>query len=496
MAFRSTITSHFSSYLGILILGVSFGAVIWLIGESDLRWVVYSTIGVISLFIFLAVPNKERLLVAVFFLSLQIDVYLRFFYGMAGSREGLAIPLVAITGVAVVLWTAISAGKEGLKSFDWGGALKLPIIALLCTTAFALTTTTELFIGVSKLLQELMLYFVYWMAFNLMRSEQDLERIVKLLLVTLGVQTIIYVIQSTLDMSFTLVGEVIPQGAVARPGGTVSSNPAGFTSFIMPPLMIALALFMANRQPFRTPLLWLLILGGCAVVGLSYTRAAWAGLMLGFAMVCLLLLRYRLLRIRRTMAIIIALVVAASILVPTMMMRIDKDYGEGDGWSERLGLIRIALDIISAHPLTGIGPGSYSYIFKDYVLHLPDQWLYTVHNEFLLRAAENGIPGAIAFVLVILFGLRLAWRLSRVGTLSIRLIATGWIAGLSALVWQMLWVPWTGFSYNAMMWLMLGVMDGADRVLRTRSRSITSGLILRREADAYTGVRMPPEPQN
>ncbi|HVK54434.1 MAG TPA: O-antigen ligase family protein [Burkholderiales bacterium] len=482
--------------MGALILGISFGAFIWLIGESDLRWVVYSTIGVISLFIFLVVPNKERLLVAVFFLSLQIDVYLRFFYGMAGSREGLAIPLVAIAGVAVILWTAISAGKEGLKSFEWAGSLKIPIIALLGTTALALTTTTELFIGVSKLLQELMLCFVYFMAFNLTRSEQDLEKIVKLLFVTLGVQTIIYIIQSALDMSFTLVGEVIPQGEVARPGGTVSSNPAGFTSFIMPPLMIALALFMANRQPFRTPLLWLLVLGGCAAVGLSYTRAAWAGLMLGFTIVCLLLLRYRLLRIRRTVAIIIALAVAASILVPTMMMRVDKDYGEGDAWSERLGLIRIALDIISAHPLTGIGPGSYGYIFKSFVLHLPDQWLYTVHNEFLLRAAENGVPGAIAFALVILFGLRLAWRLSRVSALSVRLVAIGWIAGLSALIWQMSWVPWTGFSYNAMMWLMLGVMDGADRVLRTRSRTVTTGPILRRGADAYTGVRIPPKLQN
>jgi hypothetical protein len=35
---------------------------------------------------------------------------------------------------------------------------------------------------------------------------------------------------------------------------------------------------------------------------------------------------------------------------------------------------------------------------------------------------------------------------------------------LVALIWQMNWVPWIGWSYNAMLWLMLGLMDGAQRL--------------------------------
>ena len=31
-----------------------------------------------------------------------------------------------------------------------------------------------------------------------------------------------------------------------------------------------------------------------------------------------------------------------------------------------------------------------------------------------------------------------------------------------ALAWQMLWVPWRGFSYNAILWFMLGLVDGID----------------------------------
>ena len=44
----------------------------------------------------------------------------------------------------------------------------------------------------------------------------------------------------------------------------------------------------------------------------------------------------------------------------------------------------------------------------------------------------------------------------------------GWLAALIALVWQMNWVPWSGWTYNAMLWIMLGLMDGAQRLV-TRS---------------------------
>ena len=36
---------------------------------------------------------------------------------------------------------------------------------------------------------------------------------------------------------------------------------------------------------------------------------------------------------------------------------------------------------------------------------------------------------------------------------------------LIALVWQMNWVPWIGWCYNAMLWVMLGLMDAAQRLV-------------------------------
>jgi len=82
----------------------------------------------------------------------------------------------------------------------------------------------------------------------------------------------------------------------------------------------------------------------------------------------------------------------------------------------------------------------------------------------MLRAAEIGIPGALAFAFFLVVGFKVALRLARTGQTLIGVCALGWFGALIALVWQMNWVPWIGWSYNAMLWVMLGLMDAAQRL--------------------------------
>ena len=160
-------------------------------------------------------------------------------------------------------------------------------------------------------------------------------------------------------------------------------------------------------------------------------------------------------------------IVAGLALLPTMSERLLRDYGatpQSSAWEERWGLMRIAFNMIAQHPLTGVGPGAYMYVYKEYIPAGLQQWVWVVHNEFLLRAAETGVPGAIAFIALIVAGFRMGIRLLRSKRLDLVTAGAGWIAALTALVWQMSWVPWTGFTYNAMLWFMLGLMDAACRL--------------------------------
>ena len=437
------------------------------LADREVRWTIYAVAAFLGLVFIIVVPAKQRVLTTIFILSLQVDVHLRFLYGRAGSNEGLAIPLVVICGAALLAWYA-NAGR--LRQFRWAGSMGLPILALFATGILSLLTSSERFVGMTNLWYSLQLYFLYWMAFNLSQSQEDFRRVIKLLLFTLGAQSLIYFIQSALGITFNFMGETIEAGNIPRPGGTVSTNPAGFASFIMPALMIAGAFLISKANLWPRPYMLLLMLLGTGAIGLSFTRAAWMGFAMGIAAVILMGWRTRTIQGRMVLWIAAIGITSAAILLPTMLARVSADYAAAGGdpnkatLDERLGLIRIALDIIAEHPLTGVGPGAYSHILKGYSSGV-DQWIFTVHNEFLLRAAETGIPGALAFIALLVVGFRVTLRLARSRPSLVSITAIGWFGGLVALVWQMNWVPWIGWSYNAMLWLMLGVMDGAQRLV-------------------------------
>lgn len=457
-----------SPFVWTLVIGSVFGLGLMFLADMETRWIVYAAAAMLGFLVFLIAPNKERLLVSVFILSLQVDVYVRLMYGRAGSSEGIAIPLVFITGFALVLWITIAEGEA--RTLRRAGTMGLPILAVFVTTALSIVTSTERFIGVTRLIFLFELYFVYWLTFNIVKSQENFDRVIKLLFLTLAIQSVVYFVESALGVNFSLNGDTFEGGEVPRPGGTVSANPAGFDSFITPILLIATAMFVAKRPPIRVPLLPVLVLMGAGAIGLSFTRAAWAGFIIGFVAICMLCSRRRMLQKSKVVGVAIAIGILGLALLPIMMVRLQGDYGGESALDERLRLNIIALNVIAAHPLTGVGAGAYASSFRGYVPAGMDQWLYTVHNQFLLVAAETGIPGAIALIALLVMGFRVALRLSRADDPRISLSAIGWIGGLLALIWQMSWVPWLGFPYNAILWLVLGVMDGAESFLTRRAR--------------------------
>ena len=198
-----------AKYLMVLGLGVSIGLLILFLADREARWIVIAMAALAGLLIIIVMPSKQKLLTTIFILSLQVDIYLRFLYGRAGSNEGLAIPLVVFGGGGVLVWYAI-AGR--LRTFRWAGSMGIPILALFATGVLSIVTSSERFVGLTSLLYSIELYFLYWLAFNLGRSQEDFERIIKLLLIMLGTQATIYFVQSALGITFNFMGETIQGG--------------------------------------------------------------------------------------------------------------------------------------------------------------------------------------------------------------------------------------------------------------------------------------------
>ncbi len=83
--------------------------------------------------------------------------------------------------------------------------------------------------------------------------------------------------------------------------------------------------------------------------------------------------------------------------------------------AERLAFANAALKIALARPLTGFGLASYPHQFCEVIE--PQVWcakgIYRPHNQFLLFAAEQGLPGMLIFCALLISALHAARRIDK-----------------------------------------------------------------------------------
>jgi O-antigen ligase len=90
-----------------------------------------------------------------------------------------------------------------------------------------------------------------------------------------------------------------------------------------------------------------------------------------------------------------------------------EDYGAARA---RVPMTMVALNIIGHHPWLGAGLGNYTFAAPDYDISregISYDFPRPVHNEFLLIAAEQGLPVLVLFLGILLYIFGQLLRLSR-----------------------------------------------------------------------------------
>jgi O-antigen ligase len=278
-------------------------------------------------------------------------------------------------------------------------------------------------------------------------------------------QSLVYFVEDALGMTFTLSGEVFERtGELARHGGTVAVTPAGFASFVLPLLLIAIARLLTPGDASSITQLGLVAAGLLALI-LTLTRAAWSGFGLGLMVLLFLGARRGLVKPRRIAAFLGVCFLVLAAATPKIMARLENSVP--DAYEERRALMQMAMNVIAAHPLQGVGAGAYPFVFGRYLTpDLERSWLYIVHNQYLLRWAETGFLGFAAFVTLLVLAARDAYRLSESSDPELAAFGIAWAAGLVALAWEMYWDIWQGFPYNALLWALCGFVVAVRRIDR------------------------------
>lgn len=283
--------------------------------------------------------------------------------------------------------------------------------------------------GLFLLVQMFLLYvYLLWS----IRTRDDVRAMVMLLIAGLVVESLVMIGLSRATQGFQLAGmtfrvDIPLDGLPPRIGGTVGSpnNAAAFLSLLLAP---AVGVLLTNAgRIFKTLAILGVSVGWLALI-LTQSRGGWIAAALSIAILYFAHRR----RGRVPLAAPFLLGVCVTALSLTAYQTIAERLTADDHGSAyvRVPLMMTALEIIGDHPILGVGANNYTAALERYRPTFTGDWLYTVHNQYLLIWAETGIGGLVAFVSFLIVTLRRGWQQWKRADAFLSPIALGFTAAL------------------------------------------------------------------
>jgi len=141
--------------------------------------------------------------------------------------------------------------------------------------------------------------------------------------------------------------------------------------------------------------------------------------------------------------------------------------------SGRVTLAKVALNVIRAHPLIGLGPNLYTERVMKYD-DTPEQtnreWNAPVHNLFLLIAGEVGLIGLFLFLWILWVSLRPLANVLSVDNPVVACTGLGVLMGSLAFLGHGL-VDMTLWTHPRMHWFIFGLAVSIGRIARQYASS-------------------------
>lgn len=265
-----------------------------------------------------------------------------------------------------------------------------------------------------------------------------------------GTQDFYNVFRSGSRAGSTLFGDYI------RSQGT-APQPNLFAEYLVIILLLLFSALLYGREINKKKIIWMVLIG---VGGLltAMSRGGWMSLVAGGVF---LLYYYQCIRKLRNwigFGLCVGLVI---FLLPQTRQRL----GGSDGGSamDRYYLAKIAVEIIKANPVLGVGLNNYRMVVYKYV---PDdyEWnfIFVVHTLVLLILAEMGLPGILALLLLFCRAIWVAWeprRKSEYGFLTPAIAA----ACIAINVHNLFDIVWTSEIISSLFFFLLAMASPMAR---------------------------------
>ncbi|MCK9377145.1 MAG: O-antigen ligase family protein [Syntrophobacterales bacterium] len=415
----------------VLLIGLVIGLSLCVAVYLPPKWTVFTLFMIVVAACFAIVRQREKLLLYVsvvltsVFLSFH-PIYLEsatFIWPVRGFRITI---FEVVFFCLMISWLVRLAADSSLKTnlFPW---ISIPFLLIWCLSLAGLSRAPMP--GIIKF-SNLWLLFESWLIClyfaNNIRDRRTVFNITAVLVLTGVLQALLGMAQYVSGglLGLQIFGEpksynVMEAGSeiVSRVSGTFG-HPNNLAGYLVMLVLLNLALLLAPIVRETKLVLGLtLVLIGTALI-LTFSRGGW--LALSFAGMFTLYLgflrwsRQQVLSLLFSLVVLIVFVITTVAFITPLRQRLFlEDYGAAES---RIPMTWVALNTIYQHPWLGIGLGNYIFAAPDYDI-TPEGISYEfprpVHNEFLLIAAEQGLPALGLFLTIIFYIMIRLFRLSQ-----------------------------------------------------------------------------------
>ncbi len=374
-------------------------------------------VAILSPFLALTSRSLQRFLLAIVILDIPIQFGTYLFYrpldAARGALKGLSISATTLALAALYTSWVVQALARRTPSERSSPHFNLPLLVYLAFTALSVLVAGDQTLSLFEVYLLLEACLIYFYVADNVRTRQDVLFVVSLLLggclfesLVITVMKFTVTASTTWDFPIHIIAEGLGDSGRMRIGGTIGvPNVAGAYFSVM--LAFAAGILFANLGKMYK---WLasavLGFGGVALI-FTFSRGAWIALAI--------------------------FVVIALLYLPLHGVISERLFGNDQGSAQsRIPLNKLAFRMIADNPVLGVGANNFTSAMDQYATsEFRHEWLWAVHNKYLLILAETGIGGLLAYVAFLLSILRKGWQCWKLGDSVLSPLALGLVAAIA-----------------------------------------------------------------
>jgi O-antigen ligase len=417
----------------------------------------------------LASGKAQRVFIAIIALNISLQIQKHFLL-----REDLA-ELGALGGFQVSLTTISLAGLYGALLIRRGNHSKplatpgraliqvtVPATLFLLFCTVSLLAAGDVTLGAFEVVSVLERLLLYLYIAHVMTSRDDVLFLVRALFIGLILQSVLMLAQAgglLGDLDFYGLKARASFAGDSRVSGTLGS-PNTAAAYLGMTMTVAFSVVLSGLR--RSDRFFAGLGLALAILPMIFTLSRGGWLSLPVSLTILGFIGVRRIPPKTAAIVVVALIVLVTPFASSVQERL---YGDDNGsLAARMPLNHLALAIITDHPLLGVGANNFVVAMQPYLRHFSGNFVYVVHNTYLLVWAETGALGLIAFVwflvAIIWEGVK-AWRLR---TSSLALLALGCASAVMCSMIQMTVEPGRGGAAGHFLWVLAGLVTVLNRL--------------------------------